>query len=174
MTGFLVPGLPFILLCLIAPSFAASFPQDNPPFVSAGSIEDAQRALVSLGHLQAGGYRQGVTDGRTTAAIRDFQSSHRLLVNGVLDQDTMAMLTSHGGLRILARVRQSGTSAPAAPSPGAAGSTSGKGLGGGTSTSAQARASRKMPGTAGPVPLLAGLGGLLAAVGFALWRGHRA
>ena len=168
----LVPGLLFIL-CLAVPSYGATFFQDNPPLLSAGSVEEAQRALVSLGHLQAGGYRQGTMDDRTTAAIRDFQSSHNLPVSGVLDRDTTAMLTSHRGLRALARTRQTGTSSPAAYPAGSAAAGNGEHQGGDTSTSAPARASREMPGTAGKIPLVASLGGLLAAVGFALWRGHR-
>src|SRR5207245_10443143 len=99
---------------------------------------------------------------------------HDLLVSGVLDPDTMAMLTSHAGFRALARARQGGTPAPAANSSGVTGPLSGEERGGGASVSAQPRAFREMPGTAGPIPLLTGLGGLLAAAGFALWRAHRA
>src|SRR5438552_19042676 len=87
LSRILVPGL-LLSLCLAAPSYGATFFQDTPLLVSAGSIEEAQRVLVSLGHLQAGGYRQGTMDDRTTAALRDFQSRHTLPVSAALARDT--------------------------------------------------------------------------------------
>ncbi len=148
-----------LFLALAVAPYASAFPEDTPRFGSAGSVSDAQGRLVKLGYLKAGGYADGRIDDRTADALRDFQRDHRLQESGALDTDTVAMLVSHPGTIGSSR---SG-SAPAAamrPSGGRTGQSSGS--------------SREMPATGGRVPLVAGIGGLLAALGFALWRGFRA
>ena len=103
-------------------------------------------------------------DDATTNGLRAFQRQHLIPDSGVLDHETMAQLMSHLSAEEIALARAGQTDTGTGM---AAGTGAGQGAG-------QAGASaRKMPETAGSVPLMAALGTLLMAGGFLLVRYRR-
>ena len=68
----------------------------GPIYSSAQAIEDAQAILEKGKYLEPGRYQKGKRDQETINAIRAFQRDHFIRPSGLLDPETMALLTSHG------------------------------------------------------------------------------
>jgi len=81
--------------CLMAVAPFAAYSADGV-YTSSEYVGKAQGILVQDGELRAGSFQAGVLDEPTTEALRAFQVHHSLRCTGVLDQETMALLTSHG------------------------------------------------------------------------------
>ncbi|HEU5179615.1 MAG TPA: OmpA family protein [Candidatus Polarisedimenticolia bacterium] len=73
-----------------APSAAAT-----GDYASRKMIGKAQAILVQEGDLAEGAFEVGVLDDSTSSALRTFQSRHNMRRTGVLDDETLALLTSH-------------------------------------------------------------------------------
>ena len=68
---------------------------DYGVYTSPREIEKAQAILVQDGELAPGSFQKGVLDEPTARALREFQDVHRLRRTGLVDYETMALLTSH-------------------------------------------------------------------------------
>jgi outer membrane protein OmpA-like peptidoglycan-associated protein len=64
-------------------------------YTSPKEIAKAQAILVQTGDLSRGSFRDGMLDHSTAEALRAFQGRHGLRETGVVDYETMALLTSH-------------------------------------------------------------------------------
>ena len=86
-----------LVLAFLLPPVAAGERGRFPSFVytSPEAIKEAQEALVGLKFLKPGDYKAGEWDAATRQAARDFQRDHFLRPDGLLDRDTMALLTTH-------------------------------------------------------------------------------
>jgi len=93
--------LPTALVCLMAgmtlaaPTAAGRAFDTDGVYTSPKEIEKAQAILVQDGELSPGSFQPGTLDESTAAALREFQCMHRIRKTGVLDYETMALLTSH-------------------------------------------------------------------------------
>lgn len=83
-------------VALAAPIAARSEYGTEGSYTSAQEIQKAQAILVQDGELAAGSFQVGVIDDKTVEALKSFQSRHGLRTTGRLDQETMALLVSHG------------------------------------------------------------------------------
>ncbi len=90
-------GPALLLIALFLPTVAAGERGRFPGFVytSPQAIQEAQETLVALKYLDKEGHKAGEWDEPTRAATRNFQRDHFLRPDGLLDRDTMALLTSH-------------------------------------------------------------------------------
>jgi putative peptidoglycan binding protein len=159
-----VRGLLFVCLLaflLTAPALARTGDYYGPVYTSAGDIQAAQTVLLSEHFLKPGHYTAGRMDDATIDALRAFQRQHFIPDSGVLDHETMAQLMSHLSAQEVARARAGQTDMGTAMGQGTA-------QAGGSAGNA-----RRMPETAGSVPLMAALGTLLMAGGFLLLRYRR-
>ena len=163
--GLVYAGL-LSLLFLSVPAFARTGDYYGPVYSSSGEIQTAQRVLRSENYLRPGHYTAGRMDQPTINALRAFQHDHFIPDSGLLDQETMAQLMSHASAVQVARASSAGGSQ--------------QGMGTETGPSAVARdkgeaqrIARTMPQTAGPVPLMTGLGALLVGGGLLLARRKR-
>jgi LPXTG-motif cell wall-anchored protein len=147
--------LPALLLLALlgAPILAMADDGIGPPLTSTREIEQAQSVLLEEHYLRAGRFEPGRLDQSTIDALRTFERAHFIRETGSLDRDTVAALTSHRAYDFTA-------------SPTNTGSTQ-------SATGAGAADNRKMPVTAGPVPLMSALGVLLLGGGFLLARRRR-
>ena len=161
----LFAGLVLLLLTAV-PAFARTGDYYGPLYSSKGEVDVAQRVLRSEHYLKPGHYTAGRLDQATLEAIRAFQRDHFIPNNGLLDHETMAQLMSHVSAAGVARAASADLSAQtarqgmgsAAPAREAAG---------------DGRTARLMPQTAGPIPLLTGLGALFVGGGLMLARRKR-
>ena len=64
---------------------------------SSQEISEVQAILERAGYLAPDTYKTGENDGTTQAALRSFQSHHRLAPTGSVNYETMAQLSSHAG-----------------------------------------------------------------------------
>jgi len=174
---FLRDRLPLIFIAslfvwIAASPLSASQPGDKLIYTSEEDIEFAQSILDHEGYLERGDYTVGRRDGATSNAIADFQRRHNLNGSGRLDFDTMAMLTSHEP----AAVAMARTVPPVPPPPPAAAPRAAAAPPPPPAVEAPPEPPApvvvaamdddlEMPATAGPVPLLALSGGLLAGLG---------
>jgi outer membrane protein OmpA-like peptidoglycan-associated protein len=82
-------------IALAAPAAAGHLFDTDGVYTSPQEIKQAQAILVQDGELAPGSFQPGVLDQPTVKALREFQCMHRLGKTGVLDYETMALLTSH-------------------------------------------------------------------------------
>ncbi len=171
----LVPVL-FLSTLLVVPAFAGTYGRSGPLYLSSEAFQTAQTILVEDGYLRAGTYARAQLDEPTRTAIRAFQRDHFVRPNGLLDPETMAMLTSHhppahpprrSPAEPDARTEREPATSPAAEDRTVSGSPA-QGAHDGM------RPRRAMPATASGVPFIAGLGSLLLAGGCVLLRRPRA
>jgi Putative peptidoglycan binding domain len=177
---------------LVGPAYAGDRTvRSGPVYSSVRAIEWAQRVLQGNDLLAPGTYTPGRNDRATLKAIRAFQREHYLRPTGMLDPETVGMLTSHArdmaagpapvaesgegktaepgvvpdeSVALSAAISEPAGTAPAAPAAPAAAAA--------PATEAP-RAARTMPATGSPITTLAVLGGLLLlAGGMLLWRGR--
>jgi hypothetical protein len=148
-------------LLLLTPALARTGDY-GPVYTSNGDIQVAQKVLLSEHFLKPGHYTAGRMDDATTDALRAFQRQHLIPDSGILDHETMAQLMSHLSAQEVAQARAGQTDSGAAMGQG-----TGQGVG------SASRSARRMPETAGSVPLMAALGTLLMAGGFLLVRYRR-
>ncbi len=155
----------------------------GPRFISDDNVAWAQMVLVSEQLLRSNGYTRGRIDLETRRALVAFQHDHDIVPSGLLNPETMGMLTSHARSVSLARtpapvkapikvaenlepLHKFDASPPQPPTPPAPPAAP-------APEAPQPAAKRPMPPTASPIPLLAALGGLLVAGGAMLLRGRR-
>ena len=81
-------------MALAAP-IAARAASEPGGYGSRKQIGQAQAILVQEGDLAPGSFEVGVLDNETSTALRAFQSRHGMRRTGVLDDETLALLTSH-------------------------------------------------------------------------------
>jgi outer membrane protein OmpA-like peptidoglycan-associated protein len=67
-------------------------------YYSQDEMTTTQGTLVRCGYLAPGNYHEGQYDPSTRRAVRIFQSNHGLSPTGEIDYETMALLSSHGGI----------------------------------------------------------------------------
>jgi hypothetical protein len=84
-----IPGQPGTIPERMQPPDAGS-PRDRAANVSPDDVRKAQQALTANGHNP--GSANGVMDGKTQQALRDFQRANKLPVTGVLDEQTAQKL----------------------------------------------------------------------------------
>jgi outer membrane protein OmpA-like peptidoglycan-associated protein len=82
-------------MALAAPGTAGRSFNTDGVYTSPPEIQKAQAILVQDGELAPGSFRPGILDEPTADALRVFQCMHRLPATGLLDYETMALLTSH-------------------------------------------------------------------------------
>jgi putative peptidoglycan binding protein len=162
--GLLFAGL-LALLFLTAPALARTGDYYGPVYTSAGDIQVAQKVLLSEHFLKPGHYTAGRMDDATVDALRGFQRQHSIPDSGILDHETMAQLMSHLSAQEIAQARAGQTDTGTANGQGESTGQAGAG--------ANAGNARRMPETAGSVPLMAAIGTLLMAGGFLLVRYRR-
>lgn len=163
--GLVYAGL-LSLLFLSVPAFARTGDYYGPLYTSYGEIQTAQRVLRAENYLKPGHYTTGRMDQPTINALRAFQRDHFIPDSGLLDQETMAQLMSHGSALQVARAASAGASEQRTRTEtGPSAVSQDRGV-------AQ-RAARTMPQTASPIPLMTGLGALLVGGGLLLARRKR-
>jgi len=64
---------------------------------SSQEISEVQAILERAGYLAPDEYQAGENDATTQAALRSFQSHHRLVPTGSVNYETLAQLSSHAG-----------------------------------------------------------------------------
>src|SRR6059036_1109733 len=104
--GRVLPGL-MLLPFLAIPSAGATDARTGPLYLSAEAVQAAQTILVEEGYLRAGAYARAQLDEPTRQALRAFQRDHFIRTNGLLDPETMGMLTSHQPAALAERIRTS-------------------------------------------------------------------
>jgi len=82
-------------MALAAPAVDGPSLYTDGVYTSPPEIQKAQAILVQDGELAPGSFRPGILDDPTADALRAFQCLHGLLKTGLLDYETMALLTSH-------------------------------------------------------------------------------
>jgi outer membrane protein OmpA-like peptidoglycan-associated protein len=82
-------------MALAAPMVARSAFASEGVYTSREEIGKAQAILVQDGELAPDSFQVGVLDEPTAQALKSFQSRHGLRETGVVDYETMALLTSH-------------------------------------------------------------------------------
>ena len=83
-------------------SIGARSTRSGPVYSSPDAIRFAQEILVADRILLPGSFEPGDRDRATIEALRTFQRRHYLRTTGLIDPETMGMLTSHGMTRIAA------------------------------------------------------------------------
>ena len=83
------------VMALAAPAAAGPSFDSDRVYTSPQEIKQAQAILVQDGELAPGSFRPGILDHPTAHALCAFQCQHGLLKTGLLDYETMALLTSH-------------------------------------------------------------------------------
>ena len=146
-----------------APSLGSHEAETGPPYVNNENIAVAQRILVSENLLKSGGFTQGKLDQGTIQALLAFQRSHGIEPSGVLDPETLGMLTSHEQRIVVARE-------PGQPIQVARQVEPMRKFEPAAQPQAEPVTERTMPKTASPLPLLAAIGALLIAGGATLLR----
>ncbi len=169
--GFLLPAL-LPLLFLAVPVFARSGDYYGPLYTSSEQIEAAQRILQGEKDLKPGGYTVGQMDQATIDAIRTFQRDHFIPNSGLLDHETFAQLETHASAAVVTRAAADGPPARSArKDSGLAVPATSAGV---QDLGREHATLRTMPSTASPIPLMTGLGALLAGGGLLLMRRKRA
>jgi hypothetical protein len=181
--GLLLRTLPGVLLVVLmaTPVVGARRDPRGPIYRSPEAVRSAQEILVDMEYLRPGGFQSGRVDEETAAALRSFQRDHFIRPTGVLDFETMGMLTSHGLQHPVARgvpapaVETTPGTGPVAQAPSPAGEPVRVAQAGPEPAPAyyEEPAGREMPETASPIPAIAAVGVLLLAGGAALLRGRR-
>ena len=161
----MLAGLPLLFITAV-PAFARSGDYYGPLYSSKGEVEVAQRVLRSEHYLRPGHYTAGRLDQATFEAIREFQQDHFIPNNGLLDHETMAQLMSHGSATGAGRASSEDMSRQTARQEAGSSAPARNGAG-------DRRTARMMPETAGPIPLMTGLGALLVGGGLLLARRKR-
>jgi hypothetical protein len=172
-----LPGV-LLLFLMAAPVFGARRDPRGPIYRSPEAVRSAQEILVDMEYLKPGTFKPGEVDQETSAALRSFQRDHFIRATGVLDPETMGMLTSHGMQHPVARAvpappaaERTATAEPAAPAPAPAEEPAR--VAQAAPADYEEPAGREMPETASPIPAIAAIGLLLLAGGAALLRGRR-
>ncbi len=93
--GFLLAVVGLTATMILAVSIAAPSAAATGDYQSRKEVGRAQAILVQEGDLAAGAFEVGVLDDSTSSALRTFQSRHNMRRTGVLDDETLALLTSH-------------------------------------------------------------------------------
>ncbi|MCZ6697156.1 MAG: peptidoglycan-binding domain-containing protein [Acidobacteria bacterium] len=83
-------------------SIGARSTRSGPVYSAPDAIRFAQGILVADQILRPGSFEPGDRDRATIAALRTFQRRHYLRPTGLIDPETMGVLTSHGMTRIAA------------------------------------------------------------------------
>ncbi|HEU4400620.1 MAG TPA: peptidoglycan-binding domain-containing protein [Candidatus Polarisedimenticolia bacterium] len=89
-------GLLLVLLSGALPAFADGMNRTGPIYSSSESIAAAQTILEQAHYLAPGSYKRGDMDRATLGAILAFQRRHDVRPTGLIDSETMGLLTSHG------------------------------------------------------------------------------
>ncbi|MFQ5876199.1 MAG: peptidoglycan-binding domain-containing protein [Acidobacteriota bacterium] len=75
---------------------SGKIPRSGPLYFSSGAIETVQTILRDNGYLEPEEYAPGTMDQPTIDALRRFQREHYLKSTGLIDPETMGLLTTHG------------------------------------------------------------------------------
>jgi hypothetical protein len=160
---------------IVAAAVGSRSTRTGPIYSSTEAVEYAQNILVKDRLLDPGSFTRGERDRATIEALRDFQRSHYLRPTGLIDPETMGLLSSHDRM-ILAEGpvekepaemaqqadRETAVGAGDEPEmePAAEEET--------VALSAAVAPERSMPVTGSPMVLTIILGGILLGVGAAL------
>ena len=79
----------------VALGAAPLWAEDSGVFKNSAGYSQAQDRLVAEGYLATGSFTPGVMDESTRKALSEYQEVHSLNSDGILDDDTYQMLTSH-------------------------------------------------------------------------------
>jgi len=165
-----------VLLAALAPavSFGGRDAITGPRYLNQENVALAQRILVTEKLLKSGSFTKGKMDHETVRALVAFQRSHGIQPNGILDPETLGVLTSHEQRIVVAQAPKPPIKVadkvepmqkfepPVTPAPAVAPAP--------PAPPKPAPVVRSMPKTASSLPLLAIIGAILVAGGVTLVR----